>query len=82
MTLPDHLVKLNDYAHYRGVDQSTVRNWIAQGYFPAYRAPGARGILVDLDEAEAALAKLPNVGRPYARYGANAKIIDLTKVMS
>jgi hypothetical protein len=52
------------------VSDRTIRNYLAKGYFGAYRRPGVRGGLIfDLDEVDAALRLLPARS---ARASANA----------
>lgn len=36
------LLTLHEAALQLGVDESTLRRWIARGRFPAYRTPGGR----------------------------------------
>ena len=50
---------LKHLAAYRRVSERTARNWAKAGYFPLYRMKGIAGVVVDLDEAEAALDALP-----------------------
>ena len=68
------------------VSDRTIRNYIGNGYFPAYRIPGQRGILVDLDEVEAAMNRLPRTRAKASAqaYGPKAQIVVLpasTRVM-
>lgn len=62
-----------------GVSERTFRRWIGLGHFPGYRSPGVRGLIVDSDEVDAALARLsPRIARPgYATYGPRADIRTL-----
>jgi excisionase family DNA binding protein len=53
------LVTLDAAADYLGVDKRTVRTYIAQGRFNAYRI-GNRLLRVDLNEVEATLHPIPN----------------------
>ena len=69
------LVTLDQFAHRAGISQRTVRRYIGDGHFPAYQVPGVQGIMVDLDEALAALRRIPN--RRTQTYGPNAKIVRL-----
>lgn len=54
-----HLLTVDKAASYRGCSGQTIRNYIAKGYFPAYRSDEYRGIVVDRDEMDSALAALP-----------------------
>jgi hypothetical protein len=76
-TPPDparRLGTLKHYATYRGVSYRTTRVWAQRGYFPLYRLPGMKAVVVDVDEADAALAALPpGTIRPgYATFKGNA----------
>lgn len=73
------LVTLRQAAAYLGVVERSIRNYIGAGHFPAYRVRGVRGVMVDLDEVDAAMRKLPaRVARPgYGQYGPKATIVDL-----
>lgn len=75
------LVTLAVAGDHLGVVPKTVRNYIGQGFFPAYRIPGTRGIRVDLDEVDAAMRMIPtSVARPLAsQYGPKAKIVTLPR---
>lgn len=61
------------------VTTQTLRNHVAKGYYPAYRATGIRGILVDLDEVEAAMRRMPRSKTHLSKdaYGPNARIKNL-----
>ena len=73
------LVKPRVVADRHGVSERTIRNYIGQGYFPAYRVRGARGILVDLDEVEHAMRMLPARSARASKqaYGPKARIVIL-----
>jgi hypothetical protein len=73
------LTSLYKAAQYVGVTERTIRNYVGKGLFCAYRVPKVRGILVDLDEVDAAMRRLPaRVARPgYGSFGPKATIIDL-----
>jgi hypothetical protein len=62
-----------------GISERTFRRYVGKGFFPGYRAPGVRGLIVDSDEVDAALLRLPaRVARPgYASYGPRADIRTL-----
>ncbi len=46
-------------ATYRRVSDRTARNWAKAGYLRLYRIKGVVGVVVDLNEADAALDALP-----------------------
>ncbi|SDO72475.1 DNA binding domain-containing protein, excisionase family [Pedococcus dokdonensis] len=66
-------------AHYLQVSDRTVSNYVGRGLFPAYRVPGKRSHYVDLNEVDAALAKVPRrTARPGGKaFGPKATIIAL-----
>lgn len=70
------LTTLRHVAQYLECTDRTVRNYIGQGYFPAYKQPGSRGLLVDLDDVDAAMRRLParKVRPAYGSYGPRADI--------
>src|SRR5829696_8275033 len=72
-------IKFEDAPVRYGVSERTFRNYVAKGYFPAYRMPGVRGLVLDLDEVEEAMRRLParrgKAGR--SSYGLNAKIVSI-----
>lgn len=83
-TIPNpqrRFVSLHQFSIHMAVSERTVRNWIGQGHFPAYRVPGVRGVTVDIDEAEAAIRRLPStVVRPgFGTFGPNAEIRTLPR---
>ena len=53
------LVTIAVVASYLGVTDRTVRNYVSQGFFPAYRIPRTRGVRVDLNEVDAAMKLIP-----------------------
>lgn len=79
-TEPRRLVSLEQFSRHMEVSTRTTRNWLSRGYFPGYRVPGARGVVIDLDEAEAAIRRLPStIVRPgFGSYGPDADIRTLT----
>ena len=62
-----------------GRSERSIRNYVAKGYFPVYRAKGIKGVLIDVDEAKAALDALPSnrIIANFGSMGANADIRDL-----
>src|SRR5215207_3900131 len=72
-------IKFEDAPPRFGVTQRTFRNYVAKGYFAAYRMPGVRGLVLDLDEVEAAMRRLParRAKAGLAAYGPNAKIVNI-----
>ncbi|MCH9734508.1 MAG: excisionase family DNA-binding protein [Actinomycetia bacterium] len=48
----------NAAAKYAGVHPNTIRNWVAAGKIKAYRTPGGRLYLFDLDELDAAVVSI------------------------
>jgi len=75
------LVTIANVATHLGVTPRSVRNYITQGLFPAYRIPGTRGVRLKLSEVNAAMKIIPaSVARPgTASFGPKAKIIDLPR---
>lgn len=70
---------VDTYAAHRGCSPRTVRNYISKGFFPAYKVPGRRGVLIDREEADRAMARVP-ASKAYggvAAYGPNAIIKPL-----
>jgi excisionase family DNA binding protein len=53
--------KLSAAAEYAGISTKTLRRRIAEGILPGYRL-GARTILVDLNDVDALLERIPTVG--------------------
>lgn len=76
-----NLATIPQYARRRGQNERTIRNYIGKGYFAVYRLGGFKGVLIDVDEADAALAKIPSaqVRRNYGHFGPNANVIDLSR---
>jgi len=50
------------YARHRGRSERVVRLWARKGYLTLYRTAGYRGVIVDMDEADAALSALADKG--------------------
>ena len=73
------LISLHQAATHVGVTDRSIRNYIGRGHFPAYRVPGVRGVMLDLDEVDAAMRRLPaRLVRPgFGTFGPKAVIIDL-----
>lgn len=71
--------KIEPAAESYGVTPRTFRNYIGKGLFPAYRVRGQRGLLVDLNEVEAAMRRLParKAKAAFGSYGPNADIRTL-----
>ena len=61
-----------------GVSERTVRNYHRKLYFPAYKMRGIPGVLLDLDEVNASLRRLPKrlAKAGYGSYG-GGEVIDL-----
>jgi excisionase family DNA binding protein len=78
---PRRLATFEQTGRHRGVSERTVRNWLGRGHFRGYKVPGIRAVLLDLDEVDAALTKLPaskvRSGSGFGFYGPNAVIVDL-----
>ncbi len=53
------LGKLKHLAAHRGVSERTTRLWANKGYLTLYKVKGVAGVVIDLDEADAALDALP-----------------------
>lgn len=75
------LVPVSVAAREMGVHDDTLRRYIRRGYFPAYRVPSKRGVLVDVAEASDALARLPKSAvRPdYGSFGPRARIVEASR---
>lgn len=73
------LTSTSNAAMQAGVTNRTIRNWVSRGDLPGYLVTGRRGLMVDLDEMEAMLRRLPDRrGRAgVAAYGPKAKITRL-----
>ena len=56
---PRRLATFAELARYLGVADRTGRNYAAKGFFTLYKVPGVRGVLVDLDEVDATIRRLP-----------------------
>lgn len=71
-TIP-HIAKM------AGTTERTIRNYISKGYFPVYKQQGVRGVLIDLDEFESAMSRLParKARAGYGGYGPNARVVTL-----
>lgn len=78
--MPRRLVKPADLARRKGLSERTIRNYIGHGYFPAYKVPGVRGVLLDMDEVERAMALLPASAARASKqaYGPKARIVVLS----
>ena len=78
---PTRLASLDQTARYLGVSTRTVRHYLGHGYFAAYRTPGVRGLLFDLDEVDAAMKRLPTskARAAHGSYGPKAVIRDLPR---
>lgn len=70
------LASIETTAQHLDCSTRTVRNYIARGFFPAYKVPRRRGLLTDLDEVERAMARIPTskARLAYGDYGPNANI--------
>lgn len=73
------LATFDQAARLYGVSARTFRNYVGRGLFPAYRMPGVRGLLLDLNEVEAAMRRLPAraAKAAFGSYGPNADIRTL-----
>jgi excisionase family DNA binding protein len=73
------LVTIAQVADYLGYTPRTIRNHIAQGFYPAYRIPRTRGVRLDLDEVLRAMKVMPTARARsgFGSFGPNATIIDL-----
>jgi excisionase family DNA binding protein len=71
-------VTLVQAAEVLGCSERSVRNYIGEGYFPAYKRPGVRGYLVDQAEVDAWVAtNPPGVSLGVTRFGPKARIVQL-----
>lgn len=64
-----NLGTLAHLAAHRGVTVRAARMWAEKGYLTLYKAHGVRGVVVDLDEADAALDALAAKGLIRPGYG-------------
>jgi len=72
------LVSVKQAAAHRGRSLRTIYEQIKAGFIPVYKVQGVRGVLIDIDEMDAALAQLPATRvHPKPRYGA-AVVTTLT----
>ena len=78
-TTERRLVPFSFYARHRGRADRTVRLWVSKGLLPAYKVPGVRAALVDIDEADAILDSLPNtvIRKAFGSLGPNADVRTL-----
>ena len=53
------LASIEDTARHLGCSPRTVRNYISKGFFPAYKRPRVRGLILNLDEVDRAMASIP-----------------------
>lgn len=69
---------LRHLATHRSVSERTARNWASAGYLRLYKIKGVAGVLVDLDEADAALDALPpgTIRPTYGTFG-GVPVVDL-----
>jgi excisionase family DNA binding protein len=63
----DEKLGLPDAGRLLGVDQRTIRRYIAAGKLPAYRLAGGRVLRVRRGDVEALLTPLPTAGNVRAR---------------
>jgi hypothetical protein len=56
-------------ARRRGVTERTARNWASAGHLKLYRVAGVKGVVVDVNEADAALDRLEKQGKIRPGYG-------------
>lgn len=77
--MPRRLATIQQTANHLRVSDRSIRNYISRGLFPAYRVPRVRGVLLDLDEVDQVMRRVPSkIARPgYGSFGPKAKIIDL-----
>lgn len=75
------LVTIAFVASILGVTPRTIRNYISQGHFPAYRIPGTRGVRLRMSDVQSAMKVIPtSVARAsVGSFGPNAKIISLPR---
>jgi hypothetical protein len=76
---PRRLGSIAQAANEQSRSERTLRNYLAKGYFPAYRMRGVHGVLLDLDEVDAAISKLPKrlSKAGFGSYGPKAVILDI-----
>ena len=82
--MPKNLVTLKRAADHRQCSESTIRNYIKRGYFPAYRVPGKRGLRVVLAEVDSGLSALPRA-KAHAgidSWGPTAHIVTISTASS
>lgn len=79
ITTERRLVPFSYYARHRDRTDRTVRLWVSKGLIPAYRMPGVKAALIDIDEADAILDSLPatKVRKDFGSLGPNADVRTL-----
>lgn len=73
------LATIEQTANYLGRSPRTVRNYIGKGFFPGYKRPGQRALLIDLDEVDKAMRALlaRKAHAAAGSYGPKARIVTL-----
>lgn len=56
-----NFIDIEQAAAYLGVNERTIRNYIARGIVPGYRIHGSRLIRIDLNELDALPQPIPTV---------------------
>lgn len=76
-------VTIQFVARHLGVTPRTIRNYISEGYFPAYRIRGARGVRLRLSEVDAAMRLIPtSKARPgMPAFGPKARIVNVVEAV-
>lgn len=59
--------------------RSSLYSWLGKGYVTAYQVPGRNAVLIDTDELERNLGRLPSsrIRTRYRKFGPNAVIRTL-----
>jgi hypothetical protein len=72
-----------EYGDHQEVTHVTVQNWLRLGHIEGYRVKGIRGVLIDIEAADAELAKLPpTVVRPGRKaFGPKARIKNIAVIV-
>jgi hypothetical protein len=78
VNFPRRLGNFDQAAEEHNCHPRTLRNYAAKGFFTLYKMKGVRGVLLDLDEVELAMRRVPRKNwAGHARYGPKAVVVDI-----